>query len=133
MGAWSYRRDRGRVRQRLAAGYKRFPVLLDKRRQPAGQLSGGQQRMVEIGRALMADPRVLLVDEPTAGLAEGVRAEVYRTLAALRDEGRAVLLVDQEIRRAVAVADHVYVLDLGRNHRDGSAAEFTDPRAALWE
>lgn len=132
IGAWSFRRDRALVRRRLAANYERFPVLAEMRRRGAGQLSGGQQRMVEIGRTLMADPKVLLVDEPTAGLAKLVRREVYGILTRLRAEGCSILLVDQEIREAVKVADHVYVLDLGRNRMDGPAAEFADVRKVLW-
>jgi branched-chain amino acid transport system ATP-binding protein len=84
IGVWSFRGDRARVRRKLAENYERFPVLRDKRREPAGRLSGGQQRMVEIGRTLMSDPELLLVDEPTAGLAKLVRREVYDTLVRLR-------------------------------------------------
>lgn len=133
IGVWTFRRDRARVRRKLEENYERFPVLRDKRRDPAGRLSGGQQRMVEIGRTLMSDPRLLLVDEPTAGLAKLVRREVYETLTRLRAEGRTILLVDQEIREAVKVADHVYVLDLGRNRTDGPAEEFADARKVLWD
>jgi branched-chain amino acid transport system ATP-binding protein len=132
IGAWSFRRDRALVDRRLAENYERFPVLRETRRRSAGQLSGGQQRMVEIGRTLMADPKLLLVDEPTAGLAKLVRREVYATLSQLRAEGCTILLVDQEIREAVKVADHVYVLDLGRNRMDGPAAEYADARKILW-
>ena len=132
IGAWTFRRDRSRIRAKLGENYERFPILRAMRRAPAGQLSGGQQRMVEIGRTLMADPKLLLVDEPTAGLAKLVRREVYATLTQLRAEGRAILLVDQEIRDAVRVADHVYVLDLGRNRMDGPAGDFADVRRVLW-
>lgn len=133
MGAWSFRRDRARVKRKLAENYERFPVLREKRRDPAGRLSGGQQRMVEIGRTLMADPKLLLVDEPTAGLAKLVRRDVYAILTQLRAEGRTILLVDQEIREAVKVADHVYVLDLGRNRDDGPATDYADVRKVLWQ
>jgi branched-chain amino acid transport system ATP-binding protein len=133
IGAWPFRRDRSRIRAKLDENYDRFPILRPLRRAPAGQLSGGQQRMVEIGRTLMADPKLLLVDEPTAGLAKLVRREVYATLTQLRAEGRAILLVDQEIRDAVRVADHVYVLDLGRNRVDGPAGDFADVRKVLWQ
>ncbi len=132
MGAWSFRGDRARVRERLERCYERFPALREKRRRPAWQLSGGQQRMVEIGRSLMADPKVLLVDEPTAGLATQLWTEVYRMLVQLRDEGHAVLLVDQQIRQALAIADHVYVLDVGRNRFDGRPSEFADVERSFW-
>ena len=76
LGGWTYRRNRRLVRQRIEQNYERFPVLRDKRRQASGELSGGQQRMVEIGRTLMAEPRILLVDEPTAGLSKMLAEEV---------------------------------------------------------
>jgi branched-chain amino acid transport system ATP-binding protein len=132
MGAWTFRAERATVRARLDDNYGRFPTLAARRRQRAGSLSGGQQRMVEIGRTMMAQPRLLLVDEPTAGLAKLVRREVYQMLTQLRDEGRTILLVDQEIRDALKIADHVYVLDLGRNRLDGPPSDFADVSKTLW-
>jgi len=133
LGAWTFRRDSARIRQKIEDNYGRFPILRDKRHQPTGELSGGQQRMVEIGRTLMADPQVLLVDEPTAGLSKMLSEEVYGMLTDLRDtEGLTILLVDQEIRQALKIADHVYVLELGRNKFEGPASEFTDLEKAFW-
>lgn len=132
MGAWPYRRDRRRVRAKLEENYERFPALKAKRHQRAGQLSGGQQRMVEVGKALMMDPKVILVDEPSAGLSKLLTEEVYQLLDQLRSEGIAILLVDQDIRHALQVADHVYVLELGRNHFDAPAAELQDLERAFW-
>jgi branched-chain amino acid transport system ATP-binding protein len=133
VGAWTFRRDKQRVRRKIEENYERFPVLREKRKQMTGELSGGQQRMVEIGRTLMAEPQVLLVDEPTAGLSKMLATEVYQMLADLRDkEGLTILLVDQEIRQALKIADYVYVLELGRNKYDGPAAEFTDLEKAFW-
>jgi branched-chain amino acid transport system ATP-binding protein len=107
-------------------------VLRDKRRQRTGELSGGQQRMVEIGRTLMAEPKVLLVDEPTAGLSKMLPEEVYEMLAGLRDrEGLTILLVDQEIRHALRIADYVYVLELGRNKFRGASRRVHQPRKGL--
>lgn len=133
MGAWTFRGDMTRIKQKIEENYQRFPILRDKRNQNAGDLSGGQQRMVEIGRTLMTDPKLILVDEPTAGLAKLLSEEVYRMLTRLRDEdGLTILLVDQEIRQALKIADYVYVLELGRNKFEGPVEEFTDLQKAFW-
>ncbi len=136
LGAWTFRHDRARIRRKLEENYERFPALKDRRRSQAGELSGGMQRMVELGRTLMTDPKVILVDEPTAGLAKLLSEEVYQMLVDLRDrDGITIILVDQEIRQALKIADYVYVLELGRNKFDGPVEEFTDPRnlkKAFW-
>jgi len=133
VGGWTFRKDRRRVRDKIEENYARFPLLRERRRQMAGLLSGGQQRMVEIGRTLMSDPQVLLVDEPTAGLSKMLAEEVYRMLADLRDRERlTILLVDQEIRQALRIADYVYVLELGRNKHEGPVSAFTDLERMFW-
>ena len=133
LGGWTHRRNRRLVRRRIEQNYERFPILRDKRRQATGELSGGQQRMVEIGRTLMAEPRILLVDEPTAGLSKMLAEEVYRMLIDLRDrDGLTILLVDQEIRQALRIADFVYVLELGRNKFEGPPSDFDDLEKAFW-
>jgi branched-chain amino acid transport system ATP-binding protein len=132
MGAWSFRSNRALIRQKIEANYARFPMLRERRRSAAGQLSGGMQRMVEIGRALMTDPRLLLVDEPTAGLAAMLAREMYDLLVQLTQEGITILLVDQNIRQAVKVADYVYVLELGRNRVEGPRDAFADLKKTLW-
>lgn len=133
VGAWTFKRDRRRIRRKLEENYDRFPILRDKRKQLAGELSGGQQRMIEIGRTLMTDPKVILVDEPTAGLAKLLSEEVYQMLVDLRDrDGLTILLVDQEIRHALKIADYVYVLELGRNKYEGPASDFVDLEKAFW-
>jgi branched-chain amino acid transport system ATP-binding protein len=134
LGAWTFRRDQTRVQRKLEENYERFPMLRDRRNDDAGLLSGGMQRMVEVGRTLMTDPKVILVDEPTAGLAKMLSANVYKMLTDLRDnDGLTIILVDQEIRQALKIADYVYVLELGRNRIDGKAEEFTDLKKALWD
>jgi branched-chain amino acid transport system ATP-binding protein len=133
LGAWTFKNDRERIRRKLAANYARFPALRERRKSKAGELSGGMQRMVEVGRTLMTDPRVILVDEPTAGLAKLLSQEVYQMLVGLRDEeGMTIILVDQEIRQALKIADYVYVLELGRNRFEGPVEEFTDLKKAFW-
>jgi branched-chain amino acid transport system ATP-binding protein len=133
LGGWTFRRDKQRLKQKIEENYERFPVLKEKRRQQAGELSGGQQRMVELSRTMMTDPTLILVDEPTAGLAKLLSKEVYQMLVDLRDrDGLTIILVDQEIRQALKIADYVYVLDLGRNKFDGPVEEFTDLEKAFW-
>jgi branched-chain amino acid transport system ATP-binding protein len=133
LGAWTFKKDRARIQRKLEENYDRFPALRDRRKSKAGELSGGMQRMVEVGRTLMTDPSVILVDEPTAGLAKLLSEEVYQMLVQLRDqENMTVVLVDQEIRQALKIADYVYVLELGRNRYEGPVEEFTDLKKAFW-
>jgi branched-chain amino acid transport system ATP-binding protein len=133
LGAWTFRGDKERIKHKLEENYERFPALKDRRRSQAGELSGGMQRMVEVGRTLMTDPTVILVDEPTAGLAKLLSEQVYWMLVRLRDEeGMTIVLVDQEIRQALKIADYVYVLELGRNRFEGPVEEFADLQKAFW-
>jgi branched-chain amino acid transport system ATP-binding protein len=133
LGAWTFKKDKARIRRKLEENYERFPMLKDRRKSKAGELSGGMQRMVEVGRTLMTEPKLILVDEPTAGLAKLLSAEVYEMLVQLRDEeGMTIVLVDQEIRQALKIADYVYVLELGRNRFEGPVDEFTDLKKAFW-
>ena len=133
LGAWTFQKDKKRIESKIEDNFHRFPILQEKQHDHAGSLSGGQQRMVEIGRTLMTDPEVILVDEPTAGLAKLLSEEVYEMLVNLRDEeGLTILLVDQEIREALKIADYVYVLELGRNKFEGPPSEFTDLEKAFW-
>ncbi len=132
LGGWSFRRDSDRIQRRLEANYERFPILRDRRRSPAGELSGGMQRMVELGRVMMTSPKLILVDEPTAGLAVLLANDIYELLVSLKEEGITVLLVDQNIRQAIRIADYVYVLELGRNRFDGPPEEFEDLQKTLW-
>jgi len=132
LGAWSFRRDRERIREKIESNYERFPILRERRRSPAGELSGGMQRMVELGRVMMTDPQLILVDEPTAGLAIMLARDIYDLLVKLKDEGVTIMLVDQNIRQAIEIADYVYVLELGRNRHEGPREEFDDLKKALW-
>ena len=124
LGGWTMRSDRARLRQAVEAMFARYPHLRELRDRPAGSLSGGQQRAVEIARLIICDPKVLLVDEPSVGLSPIVAAQVYRGLEALKAEGRTILLVDQDVRAAIKIADYVYVLNSGRNDVKGDRSAF---------
>jgi branched-chain amino acid transport system ATP-binding protein len=131
LGGWTLRADRARLRAAVDALFDRYPNLQPLRDRVAGSLSGGQQRMVEIARLLVSDPRILLVDEPSAGLSPMVAAEVYHELAALKAEGRTILLVDQDVRAAIKIADYVYVLSSGKNDVEGERSAFEGDLGAM--
>ncbi|TXL81768.1 ABC transporter ATP-binding protein [Vineibacter terrae] len=124
LACWSFRRDRARVEAALERAYTQFPILKERRKQPAGAMSGGQQRFLELGRALALKPRVVLLDEPTAMIAPRLSTEIYEFIHGLPAQGITVVLVDQNVRQCVRIADHLYVLELGRNKVDGATADF---------
>ena len=119
MGAW----HTGATAQRsIDAVYDRFPVLAERRALPAGALSGGEQQMLAIARALVAAPTVMLMDEPSMGLAPKIVDEVFRVIGEIRASGTTVVLVEQNARRALRAADHGYVLQSGEIVHSGPAA-----------
>ena len=120
LGAW--RRGGARAGRTLERVYAMFPVLAERRRQAAGTLSGGEQQMLAIGRALMAEPRLLLLDEPSMGLAPKLVAGIFACIARLRAADTALLLVEQDARAALAIADRGYVLETGRVALEGTGA-----------
>ena len=135
LGAWRYRGERGRVEELVSKAYERFPVLRERRAQPAGTLSGGQQRQLEIARSLMHDPVLFLIDEPTAGVEPRIAVLIYDLIKGLAAQGKAVLLVDQNIKRALEVADYVYVMRTGTVFSEGSREAFggdTEALVARW-
>jgi branched-chain amino acid transport system ATP-binding protein len=135
LGAWRYRGERGRVEELVSRACEQFPVLRERRGQPAGTLSGGQQRQLEIARSLMHDPVLLLIDEPTAGVEPRVAALIYDLIRGLAAQGKAVLLVDQNIKRALEIADYVYVMQTGTVLSEGSREAFggdTEALVARW-
>ena len=108
---------------RLDEIYQLFPPLRDKRRQSAGELSGGQRQMVAMGKALMLDPKILLLDEPSAGLSPKFRGEIFHIIRTINEAGTPILMVEQNARQALAIAHRGYVLVDGRNSTHGSGRE----------
>ena len=123
--------DRALVRQRAESIAERFALVRERRNERAGELSGGQQKLVEIARALMLEPKLVLLDEPTMGLDPKARHLIFELVQEVNAEGRTVLLVEQNARAGLAVAHHGAVLDLGRVALTGPGAELLeDPRVA---
>ena len=122
----AYARGGDSARESLARVYAMFPALRERRGHPAGTLSGGQQQMLAIGRALMARPRLLLLDEPSMGLAPRLVEEIYACVRGLRASDTAVFLADQNARAALAIADRAYVLETGRIVRAGAGRELLE-------
>ena len=122
MGAYS-RSDRAALPASMDEVFELFPILLERRRQIASTLSGGQQQMVAIGRALMARPRLLMLDEPSLGLAPIVVNEVFELLKRIHARGMTILLVEQNVHQTLEIADRAYVLENGRIALQGSGAD----------
>ena len=122
LGAYTVR-DEARVQANLERVYSLFPRLRERRRQAASTLSGGEQQMVAIGRGLMANPKLLMLDEPSQGLAPRLVDEVLETVARLKHDGMTILLVEQTVREALEIADRGYVIQSGRVVLEGTGKE----------
>ncbi len=123
--------SRGALRSRMEEIYALFPRLAERRRQRAGTMSGGERQMLAMGRALMSGPRVLLLDEPSAGLAPQVVGEVFETCQEINRAGITIVMIEQNARRALALADRGYVLEGGENRYTGTGRDLLgDPKVA---
>jgi len=125
LGAYTLN-DKERIRENLQFVYSLFPILRDRRSQAALTLSGGEQQMVAIGRGLMSNPQILMLDEPSLGLAPVLVDEVLNTVRRLKEEGMTILLVEQNVREALDLADRGYVIQTGRIVAEGSGKELLE-------
>jgi branched-chain amino acid transport system ATP-binding protein len=125
LGAWSRRRDRGRVRENLRRAFDIFPPLAERRNQPAGTLSGGEQQMLSIARGLMASPRLLLVDEASLGLSPKLAGEVFDTVRRINEEGVTVLMVEQNAG-VLRFASRAFVMEKGRILYEGTGSDILE-------
>jgi branched-chain amino acid transport system ATP-binding protein len=127
LGAFArWRRGARDLPASMADVFAIFPRLAERRRQSAGTLSGGERQMLALGRALMGQPKLLLLDEPSLGLAPKIVADIFRVIGALRDRGIAILLVEQNARAALQIADYGYVLEMGRVALHGPCATLAE-------
>jgi branched-chain amino acid transport system ATP-binding protein len=124
IGGWALQKNKAQMKAQVEAVYDRYPVLKTMRNRPGGSLSGGQQRILEFARMMVADPKIILIDEPSVGLAPILVDQVYQEIANLKKENRTILLVDQNVRAAVALADYIYTLEYGRNNLQGETGKF---------
>lgn len=129
VGGWTLRREPARLKDRIAKVYEIFPVLAERRRDKAGSLSGGQGRMLSVAREMITEPRLMLVDEPTVGLAPNLAEQVYELLqTARRAISTTILLVDQNVSDALRHAEDVVMMNLGKVKAAGPVAEFGEAR-----
>lgn len=116
-------KDKNRVKQNLEAVYQMFPILADRKRQSAGTLSGGEQQMLAVGRALMADPELLMLDEPSLGLAPIIFEQIFDTIIELKNSGKTIFLVEQNANAALHISDYAYIIEVGNITLEGKADE----------
>ncbi len=128
LGAYLYRNERKEIRKELERVVQLLPVLKERSRQRAGTLSGGEQQMLSIGRAMMGRPKLLLLDEPSLGLAPRLMGEVFATFREMNKKGLTLFIVEQEIQHSLSISDRGYLLRNGRVIKEGSASTLTESR-----
>lgn len=128
MGAYT-RKDKGEIEESLENVYKRFPRLEERKNQMAGTLSGGEQQMLAMGRALMSRPKIILMDEPSMGLSPILVNEIFDIIRSVSESGTTVLLVEQNAKKALSIADRAYVLETGRITMEGNAKDLLEDDA----
>ena len=129
LGAYSKRANAAQTEQKIEHFFGLFPRLRERQEQVAGTMSGGEQQMLAIARALMSEPKLLLLDEPSLGLAPLIIKDIFKTIRSLRETGLTILLVEQMANQALAVADHAYVLETGRITHQGKGSDLlNDPK-----
>lgn len=126
LGAWTFRTDKKQVQRRLAEIYEFFPVLGERKAEKATYLSGGYLRMLSVGKEIMSKPKLLMIDEPSVGLAPKIVAEIYDLLLKISDQGTTILIVDQNIMKALEVSDDMYLLDMGEVKQHGPKKDFEE-------
>ena len=122
LGAYT-QKDKAKIDKQMDQVFEQFPRLKERRRQLAGTLSGGEQQMLAMGRALLSDPQMIVMDEPSMGLSPLLVSEIFEIIKTFRDAGKTVLLVEQNAKKAMTVSDRVYVLETGSIIKEGNAAE----------
>jgi branched-chain amino acid transport system ATP-binding protein len=129
LGGYVLRKEKSKINKIMADVYEMFPILQERKEQMAGTLSGGEQQMLALGRALMAEPKVLLLDETSMGLAPKIVENLFKSIKAINEKGITILVVEQNAAKALAVSDRVYVLESGRVAVSGNSKDMLqDPK-----
>ncbi len=126
LGAWTFRKNRNLVKQRIEEIYDYFPMLAERKNQTAAYLSGGILRMLAIGKEIITKPKLLLIDEPSCGLAPAIVTEIYNLLLRIASLGTTILLVDQNIMKALEVSDYMYLIEMGQVKQKGPKKDFKE-------
>lgn len=131
LGGWNFGRDRTALRAAYERTLDEYPLLKEMRDRKAGLLSGGQQRLLEVARLMLPDPKLVVIDEPSVGLAPIFVDEVYDHIEDLKEKGKTILIVDQNVQAAVGLADYVYILEFGRVASEGDVRDYASDVHAI--